>query len=38
VIPTDCEHEAFTAMMEDSLAEDRHSLFQGSYIATQTGF
>ena len=24
VIPTGREHEAFTAMMEDSLAEDRH--------------
>jgi lysine 2,3-aminomutase len=29
VIPTDCEHEAFTAMMEDSLAEDRHSPVPG---------
>jgi len=29
VIPTACEHEAFTAMMEDSLAEDRHSPVPG---------
>jgi len=29
VIPTDCEHEAFTSMMEDSLAEDRHSPVPG---------
>src|SRR5665811_2141375 len=29
VIPTDCEQEAFTAMMEDSLAEDRHSPVPG---------
>jgi lysine 2,3-aminomutase len=29
VIPSDCEHEAFTAMMEDSLAEDRHSPVPG---------
>jgi hypothetical protein len=37
VIPTDCEHEAFTAMMEDSLAEDRHSPVPGWCIATRTG-
>ena len=29
VIPTGREHEAFTAMMEDSLAEDRHSPVPG---------
>ena len=29
VIPTACEQEAFTAMMEDSLAEDRHSPVPG---------
>ncbi len=29
VIPTDCEHQAFTSMMEDSLAEDRHSPVPG---------
>jgi len=29
VIPTACEHEAFTAMMGDSLAEDRHSPVPG---------
>jgi lysine 2,3-aminomutase len=29
VIPTDCEQESFTAMMEDSLAEDRHSPVPG---------
>ncbi len=29
VIPTACEHEAFTAMMQDSLAEDRHSPVPG---------
>lgn len=29
VIPTDCESEAFTGQMEDSLAEDRHSPVPG---------
>jgi lysine 2,3-aminomutase len=29
VIPTSCEQEAFTSMMEDSLAEDRHSPVPG---------
>ena len=37
VIPVASEHEAFTAMMEDSLAEDRHSRSRGWSIAIRTG-
>ena len=35
VIPLGREHTAFTGMMEDSLAEDRHSPVPGSFTATR---
>ena len=38
IIPTAAEIAPFTGMMEDSLAEDRHSRFLAWCIGTPTGF